>query len=254
MRKLPTLLVILCLLLVAGGWWAVDRSGRLPDWYLEAVATERLEADLEAAARRAQQGLVGRFGRELIEEVTADDGTPDESFLERIQRRGKMVLEGLREGREVRLDAADLESLMLAMAYETPDGRQLLAATRAVHAEILGDQLELGAVVAPAELPEDRLSPTQRRLLDLLLALGGSDGAVYVALRAPPVVVEERLFLGPPVTLRAGELEVGPRLLAALGVEAPELDTGVPLDVGRMKVRQAKVDGDVLLLVVSPEI
>ena len=254
MRQALALLMILGLLLVGTAWWTGRQSGRLPGWYLEAAAADQLEPDLEAAARRAQQGLVGRFGRELLDEVTADDGTPDESFLDRLKRRGKMVLDGLREGREVRLDARDLEGLILAMAYEDDDSRELLAATKAVRAEIIGAQLELGAVVTPALLPDDRLSAGQRRLLDLLLGLSGSDGDVYIALRAAPGVVEEQLLLGPPITLRVGDLELGSTLLSALGVEASELETGLVLDIGRVKVRQVTMEDEALVLVVSPEI
>jgi hypothetical protein len=252
-----TLLILLLAgaLLAAGTLWWTGRQGtRLPGWYLEAQAAGELEPDLDAAARKAQQSLVGRFGRELLDEVTADDGTPDESFLDRIKRRGKMVLEGLREGREVRLDAADLERIVLAMAYEAEGGRELLAATRAVRAEIDGGVLELGAVVVPAEWPADRLSDSQRRLLELILGLAGSDGEVYVSLRAAPAAVDERLLLGPPIRLRAGELRVASPLLKTLGVEAPELESGLALDVGRVKVREAVIDGETLVLVVSPEI
>ena len=254
MRTLLSLLVAIALLGAATLWWTGRQGARLPAWYLEARAAGQLEPDLDEAARSAQQSLVGRFGRELLDEVTADDGTPDESFLERVKRRGKMVLEGLREGREVRLDARDLEGLVLAMAREAEGGRELLAATRAVRAEIGGGELELGAVVVPAELPADRISAGQRRLLELALALAGSDGEVYVSLRAAPAAVDDRLLLGPPIRLRAGELKLAPPLLSALGVEAPELETGLVLDVGRVKVRQAAIDGETLVLVVSPEI
>jgi hypothetical protein len=254
LRRLLALLAILALLAVATVWWTGRQGARLPGWYLEAAAAGRLEPDLEAAARRAQQGLVGRFGRELLDEVTADDGTPDESFLDRIKRRGKIVLEGLREGRQVRLEPHDLEDLVLAIAYGSDDGRELLAATRAVRAEIVGAELELGAVITPARLPAHRLSAGRRRLLDLLLRLSGSDGEVYVAVRAVPAAVDDRLLLGPPVDLLLGELELGSRLLSALGVAAPELESGLTLDVGRVKVRQATIEGETLVLVVSPEI
>ena len=254
MRKLAILLLALGLLAAGAAWWTGRQGGRLPGWYLEAQAANELEPDLEAAAQSAQQSLVGRFGRELLDEVTADDGTPNESFLDRIKRRGKLVLDGLREGREVRLDARDLEALILATAYENDNGRQLLAATKAVRAEIRGGDLELGAVVTPRLLPVGLLSEGQRRLLDSLLSLSGSDGDVYVSLRAGPRVAEDRLLLGPPIALRVGELTVRSALLSALGVEAPELESGIALDVGRVKVRQATIDGETLVLVVSPEI
>ncbi len=254
MRQVLSLLVVLVLLAAGVAWWTARQAGRLPGWYLEAQAAGQLEPDLGAAARSAQQDLVGRFGRELLDEVTADDGTPDESFLDRIKRRGKLVLEGLREGREVRLDARDLEGLILATAYEHDDGRALLAATKAVRAEIRGGDLVLGAVVTPALLPADLLSEGQRRLLDSMLSASGSDGDVYVSLQAPPRALEGRLLLGPPIALRAGDLTVRSALLSALGVEAPELETGIALDVGRVKVRQAAVDSETLVLVVSPEI
>ena len=60
--------------------------------------------------------------------------------------------------------------------------------------------------------------------------------------------------LGPPVELRVGELTLGSSLLAALGVEAPELESGVVLDVGRARVREVRIEEDALLLVVSPDI
>ena len=138
MRKTLALLLIAGLLALAAVFWAGRRGGQLPDWYLEARAAEALAPDLEVAARRAQQVLVARFGRELLDDVTADDGTPDESFLERIKRRGQLVLEGLREGREMRLGARDLEDIILSMAYENEDGSKLLAATKAVRAQIGG--------------------------------------------------------------------------------------------------------------------
>ena len=254
MRKIALLVLTLGLLAAGVAWWTGRQGGQLPGWYLEAQAAGRLEPDLEAAARSAQQSLVGRFGRELLDEVTADDGTPNESFLDRIKRRGKLVIEGLREGREVRLDARDLEGLILATAYESDNGRQLLAATKAVRAEIRGGDLELGAVVTPRLLPAEVLSDGQRRLLDSLLSLSGSNGEVYVSLRAAPRVVEDRLILGPPIGLRVGDLAVRSALLSALGVKAPELESGVALDLGRVKVRQATVDGEALVLVVSPEI
>lgn len=254
MRQALSLLLILGLLVAGAVWWAGSRGGRLPGWYQEARASGQLETDLAAAARQAQQVLVGRFGRELLDEVTADDGTPDESFLDRIKRRGKLVLEGLREGREVRLDARDLEDLILSAAYEDEDGRELLAATKAVRAEFLGDELELGAVVTPAELPAEALSEGARKLLAVILRLTGSDGEVYLGLRAAPAAVEDELLLGPPVSLRVGELALSPSLLAALGVEAPELESGLVLDVGRVKVREATIEGDELVLVVSPDV
>ena len=254
MGKLLTALLVLLLLVAGTLWWTGRQGAELPGWYEEARAAGELEEDMEAAARRAQQGLVGRFGKELLDEVTADDGTPDESFLDRIKRRGKMVLEGLREGREMRLDARDLESLILSMAYEDEAGRELLAATRAVRAEIRGEELEMGAVVAPAELPDGRLSAGQRRLLELLLQLAGSDGEVYVSLTAPPTTAADRLLLGPPIGLRVGDLEVSPTLLAALGIDAPELEAGLALDVGNVKVREAAIADEVLVLVVSPDI
>ncbi len=254
MRKVLLLLLILGLLAAGTAWWTGSQVGQLPDWYVEARAADALEPDLEAAARRSQQRLVGRFGRELLDEVTADDGTPDESFLDRVKRRGKIVLDGLRAGREVRLDARDLEGLILAMAYEHDDGRNLLAATRAVRAEIFAGELELGAVVTPARLPAERLSSGQRRLLELLLRLSGSGGDIYISLRAAPAAVEDRLLLGPPIDLRIGELALSSSLLKALGVEAPELESGLALDVGRVKVRQATLDDDALVLVVSPEL
>jgi len=254
MRKLLVLLPLLGLLVVGTLLWTGRQGGHLPDWYLEAQADDRLEPDLEAAARRAQQDLVGRFGRELLDEVTADDGTPNESFLDRIKRRGKMVLDGLREGREVRLDAADLEDLILSMAYEQEGGRELLVAIKAVRAEIANGELELGAVLTPAELPADRLSAGQRQLLELILRLSGSDGDIYVFLRAAPAAVEDRLLLGPPLSLRVGELTLSSSLLAALGLEAPELESGLVLDLGRVKVREATIEDEVLVLVVSPEL
>jgi hypothetical protein len=254
MRKVLALLLIAGLLALGAVFWAARRGGQLPDWYLEARATEALAPDLEAAARRAQQGLVAKFGRELLDEVTADDGTPDESLLERIKRRGKLVLEGLREGREMRLGTRDLEDMILSMVYEDEDSRQLLAATKAVRAEIDGGQLELGAVVTPAQLPADSLSESTRRMLGLILQLTGADGDVYLALRAAPAAVEDQLLLGPPVSLRVGELTLSPSLLAALGIEAPELESGLALDVGQVTVRAATIEDDVLLLVVSPDI
>ena len=252
--RILTFALVLLLLLAGTLWWTGRQGSELPAWYQEAKAGGELEDDLEAAARRAQQNLVGHFGKELLDEVTADDGTPDESFLDRIKRRGQMVLDGLREGREMRLDARSLEELVLSMAYEDEAGRELLAATRAVRAEILGSELELGAVVAPAELPEGRLSAGQRRLLDLLLELSGSQGEVYVSLRAAPRAVDEQLLLGPPIKLRVGELALGSGLLRALGIEAPELDSGLVLDVGNVKVREAAIADEALVLVVSPDI
>ncbi len=254
MRKILSLLLVLGLLLAGMVFWTGRQAGRLPEWYLEAQAAGQLETDIETAARRAQQSLVGRFGRELLDEVTADDGTLDESFFERIKRRGKLVLDGLREGREMRLDARDLEDLILSMAYEDEDGRELLAATKAVRAEIADGELELGAVVTPAELPADRLSAAARQLLELILRFTGSDGDVYLAIRAAPAAVEDQLLLGPPVSLRVGELTLSPSLLAALGVEVAELASGLVLDVGRVKVREAEIEGDVLVLIVSPEV
>lgn len=253
MRKVMALLLIAILLVLGALFWTTRQAGRLPGWYLEAQAAGQLEGDLRTAARSARQSLIGRFGRELLDEVTADDGTPDESFLERIKRRGKLVLEGLREGREVRLEARDLEDMILSMAHEDEDGRELLAATKAVRAEIDGDELELGAVVTPGELPPGSLSESAQRLLGLILPLAGSDGDVYLGLRAAPAAVEDRLLLGPPISLRVGELTLSPALLAALGVEAPELESGLVLDVGRVKVREARIEGDVLVLVVSPD-
>lgn len=254
MRRVQLLLLLFALLGAGLIFWTARQGGKLPGWYVEARAADALEPDLAAAAQRAQQSLVSRFGRELLDDVTADDGTPDESFLDRIKRRGKLVLDGLRAGREVRLDPRDLESLILSMAHEDKDGRELLAATRAVRAEIAGGELELGAVIRPAELPADRISGGGRRLLDLILRLSGSDGEAYVSLRAAPAAVEDRLLLGPPIRLRVGELTIGSALLAALGVEAPELDSGLVLDVGRVKVREATIEGDVLRLVVSPQL
>jgi hypothetical protein len=254
MRKFLGLLTTLALLALGAAWWTGQQGGRLPHWYQEARAEGRLAPDLEIAARNAQRNLVGYLGQDLLDDVTADDGTPNESFLDRIKRRGKIVLEGLREGREVRLDARQLEDLMLAAAYEDDRGRQVLKAVRAVRAEILGDELELGAVVAPAELPTDGLSPGQHRLLDLVILLAGSDGEIYVSLRAAPAAVDDQLLLGPPLDLRLGELTLNTSLLTNLGVEAPELESGVPFDVGRVKVRQATLDGDALVLVVSPEL
>ena len=254
MRKVLALPAILGLLALGLLWWTGRQGARLPGWYLEARQAGTLEADLEAAARRSQRALVGRFGRELLDEVTADDGTPDESFFERIKRRGKMVLEGLREGREVRLDAGDLEDLILSTAYEDEAGRRLLSVTRAVHAEIVGGELRLSAVVRPADLPSETLADGRRQILGLLLQLAGSDGDVHLSLRAMPRAVEDRLVLGPPVDLRIGALELSPALPAALGVEAPELETGVVLDVGGARVRQAAIEGEVLILVISPEI
>ena len=254
MSKVLSLLLLLLLLVAGTLWWTGRQGAQLPGWYEEARAAGELEEDLEAAARRAQQSLIGRFGKELLDEVTADDGTPNESFLDRIKRRGQMVLDGLREGRETRLDTGDLENLILSMAYEDDAGRELLAATRAVRAEIHGDELELGIVVAPAELPDGRLTAGQRRLLDLLLELAGSDGDVYVSMRAVPAAVEEQLLFGPPVELRVGELELGSGLLSTLGIDAPELDTGLVLDVGNVKVREAAIADEALVLVVSPDI
>ena len=109
-------------------------------------------------------------------------------------------------------------------------------------------------MVTPAQLPTDRLSAGQRRLLELLLRLAGSDGDVYVSLRAAPAAVDDRLLLGPPIGLRAGEMRLSSALLSALGVEAPELESGLVLDVGRVKVRQATIEDEALVLVVSPEI
>ena len=80
MRKIALLVLTLGLLAAGVAWWTGRQGGQLPGWYLEAQAAGRLEPDLEAAARSAQQSLVGRFGRELLDEVTADDGTPNESF------------------------------------------------------------------------------------------------------------------------------------------------------------------------------
>ncbi len=254
MRKILSLLLILGLLVVGTVLWGGRQGGQLPGWYLEARAADQLEPDIEAAARRAQQSLVGRFGRELLDDVTADAGTQNESFLDRIKRRGKLVLDGLREGRDVRLDAGDLEDLILAMAYEDVVGRELLAATKAVRAEITDGELELGAVVTPAELPAHRFAPAYRQLLEWTLLLTGSDGDIYVSLRAAPAAVEDRLLLGPPISLRIGELALSSSLLAALGVEAPELESGVVLDVGRVKVREATIEDDVLVLIVSPEL
>ena len=121
---------------------------------------------------------------------------------------------------------------------------------------LLGDPifLVLGAVVTPELLPAELLSEGQRRLLDSILSLSGSDGDVYVSLQAAPRVAEDRLLLGPPIALRAGDLTIRSALLSALGVEAPELESGVALDVGRVKVRQASIDGETLVLVVSPEL
>jgi hypothetical protein len=254
MSKVLSLLLVLALLVVGAAWWTGRQGGQLPDWYLEAQAADQLEPDLEAAARRAQQSLVGRFGRELLDEVTADDGTPDESFLDRIKRRGKLVLDGLREGREVRLDARDLEDLILSMAYEDERGRELLEATKAVRAEITAGELELGAVVSPAELPTAHLSDGRRQLLDTILRLSGSDGDIYVSVRATPAAVEDQLLFGPPIDLRVGELTLGSGLLTTLGIEVPELESGLVLDVGRVKVREATIEDDVLVLVVSPEL
>ncbi len=254
MRRVLVLLLVVGLLAAGVLLWAGRQARGLPGWYLEARQAGTLDADLVAAGGRAQQELVGRFGRELLDEVTADDGTPDESFLDRIKRRGKMVLDGLRKGRELRLDERDLERLLLAWASDDDAGRELLAAARAVRAEILGDELELGVVVAPDALPPALLAASQRRLLTRLAALAGSDGELYVAVRAAPAAVDERLRLGPPLALRVGRLELGPRLLAALGAGSPELADGLAVDVGRMKVREARIDGEVLVLTVSPQI
>ena len=254
MRALFGLLLALVVLAAGAVLWTGRQAGQLPDWYVEAREAGALEQDMVAAGQNAERSLVGRFGRELIDEVTADDGTRDESFLERISRRGKLVLEGLREGREVRLGPGDVENLILAWAARDDQGRELLAATRAVRAEIGGGELQLGVIAVPAELPAERLPAAQRRLLDRVLRIAGSEGEIHVAVRAVPGVFEEQLFLGPPLRLVVGGLELGPAALAALGVDAPELTTGITLDVGRMKVRQVSVEEDSLVLVVSPEI
>lgn len=254
MRIVLSVLLVGALLTAGVLLWAGYHARELPGWYLEARDAGALESDLVVAGGRAQQELLGRFGRELLDEVTADDGTPDESFFDRITRRGKMVLDGLRQGRELRLDERDLERLLLAWASEDTGGRELLAATRAVRAEILGEEVELGVVVVPADLPPGLLEESQRRLLGRLAALAGSGGELYVAVRAVPGAVDEQLRLGPPLELRVGGLELGPRLLAALGAGSPELADGLAVDVGRMKVREARIDGEVLVLTVSPQI
>lgn len=254
MRRLLLALLVLALLAVIALVWVGRRAGGLPEWYREARAAGTLETDLAAAGKEAERGLVGRFGRELLDEVTADDGTPDESFLRRIQRRGQMVLEGLREGREVRLAERDLEEILLAWAADSGDGQRLLDATRAVHAEIGGGEIELGAVLVPSRLPPDLLTPERRRLLGRLMSLSGSDGELYLGLRAVPTAADDRLVLAPPLKVQLGELEVGLGLLSRLGLAVPELATGLPVDLGNVQVRSAAVDGDVLVLVVSPQI
>lgn len=254
MRKLLLALLVLALLAVIALVWAGRRAGGLPEWYREARAAGTLESDLVAAGKRAEQGLIGRFGRELLDEVTADDGTPDESFIRRIQRRGKIVLEGLREGREVRLAERDLEEILLAWAADSHNGRRVLAATRAVRAEIDGGEIELGAVLVPSRLPDDLLTAPHRRLLDRLLSLSGAEDELYLGLRSVPAAAEGRLVLAPPLKAMIGELELGLGLLARLGLDVPELTTGLPIDVGNVQVRSAAVDGDVLVLVVSPQI
>ena len=254
MRKLLALLLLAAALAAGLALWTAHQGARLPGWYLEARAAGTLETDLETVARRSQQALVTRFGRELLDEVTADDGTPDESFLDRVKRRGKMVLEGLREGREVRLDARDLEGLVLLSLQEDRAGRELLAATQAVHAEISEGELELGVVVRRDDLRLESLSEAQLQAIALLLRLAASDGDVYVSLRAVPRAVDELLVLGPPVDLRLGELTLGSALLSALGVEVPELADGVVLDIGGAKVREARVEDQALVLIVSPDV
>lgn len=253
MRRLLFMLLACAALAATALVWTVRQAGRLPGWYEEARASGALEPDLVAAGRRAEQGLARRFGRELLDELTADDGVEDESLLDRVKRRGKLLVEGLRDGREVRMGARDLEALILARLADDAGGRELLAATRAVRVEIAGGKLEMGAVLRPRELPRERLDAEQRRLLASLDRLAGDE--VYLAVRAVPGVVDERLHLGPPLRFQLGGLGMSSGLLIKLaGGGTAAFASGVPIDLGRVAVRQAKVDGDTLVLTISPEL
>lgn len=256
LRGLLLTLAILLLLTGVTVWWAGKQAAALPEWYRQAEAAGELEPDLMAAGRRAAPRLVSRFGRELLDELTDDDGVEDESFGDRLERRGKLLLESFRRGREVRMTAADLESLVLARLADDDEGRELLAAMRAVRAEIAGGQVELGAVVVPARLPRDRLSVELRSALDRLALLPGvGERELYVGLRATPYAVDGRLLMRPPVRLEVGGLTIGSELAVKLLRPPPAaLAAGFEIDLGRVQVREVAVEDGVLVLTLSPRL
>lgn len=229
LKKIFFLFLVLLIAGLGAAFYFGRQAAQLPDWYSET-------RDEEPA---------------LDDPIPLDDPLDLRSPAAPASGLPRATRPGGAKGRQPRrLDEPELNRLLRRNLEARAEGRRALEATKAVHAELAGDRLVIGAVTDIATLMAATRNERERRVIRRLTRylpwLEGRD--FYVGVEGLPRVRDGKLAFD-EVRVKVGNLSLDPFELAdILGLDSERLDRELAVRLSDLDLQDVRIEDGSLVL------
>jgi hypothetical protein len=148
----------------------------------------------------------------------------------------------------------EINQLLVQQISEKSQSSQLLRSAKSIQAHLENNQLEIGGVFNPSEIPVGSLDETQQFILDKAIQTFPQlqDLDIYVGIIGQPKVENGRLILDDNSKLRVGKLTFTVDEIAQrFGLAPDKLQQYLELEIAKLNLQGVKINDDTMTLEIS---
>jgi hypothetical protein len=240
-------LIFLLLILLGGAsvaYYYWRQITQLPEWYQSQQSPENPNINWENPAEIsiAKEKIKEKIQQQINQQIEGNIHSKNSAQINHSNTSNDF---------EVKLNREDINQLVEASLAENSQQRQLLKSAKAIETNLDKNQVEIGAVVNPSEIPQTSLSTKERAILDKVLQTFPQfkDREIYLAIAGKPQVENGKLILDRDSIIKVGNLKFTLEEIAQrFGLPPDKVKQHLQLNLNHLNLKDIKInDREVIL-------
>ena len=229
-------MIILSLLLVGGGAYAYYywlQLTKVPEWYQSNNPSIEQEIDIQdiSALQAAQTQITDKIQQQL------QQSTPDSN--NRV---------------DIKLDEQEVNQLLITKVAENSHHRKILQAAKSIKTNIQDDTIEIGAAIAPSQIPTESLTKSQQKILEqafnIFPQLQNQD--VYIGIQGQPKAQNGRLIFDSNSKIKVGNVSLDINELSQkMGLSPEKVRQQLELEINQLNIQDVDLNGNEVIFRVA---
>ncbi|MDJ0900561.1 MAG: hypothetical protein QNJ55_17300 [Xenococcus sp. MO_188.B8] len=228
--------IILSLLLVGGAAYAYHywlQLTKVPEWYQSENPSINQAIDIKdiSALQAAQSQITDKIQRQIQQSSSESNSSVD-----------------------IKLDEQEINQLLIAKVAENSNQRKILQVAKSIQTKIKDDMIEIGAAIAPSQIPTESLTKSQQKILEqaftIFPQLKNQD--VYIGIQGQPRVENGRLIFDSNSKIKVGNVSLDINELSQrMGLSPKKLRQQLELEINQLNIQGVDLNANEVIFRVA---
>ncbi len=228
--------IILSLLLVGGSAYAYHywlQLTKVPEWYQSEGYSINQAIDIKdaSALQAAQSKITDKIQQQIQQSTPKSNNSVD-----------------------IKLNEQEINQLLITNLAENSNQKKILQVAKSIQTKITDDTIEIGAAIAPSQIPKESLTKSQKNILDqafnIFPQLKNQD--VYIGIQGQPRVQNGRLIFDSNSKIKVGNVSLDLNEISQrIGLSPEKLKQKLELDINQLNIQDVDLNGNEVIFNVA---